>query len=83
MIVDTFDRELGDIHGDLKKYRQVSPFAVSATEDGNEKWLKETAVRTYHDAGRQLVPAQQAAKPVRNEFPARFELVEPAPAVGR
>jgi hypothetical protein len=49
MIVDTFDRELGDINGDLKKYRQVSPFAVNATEPGNEKWLKETAVRTYHD----------------------------------
>ena len=49
MIIDRFNKELGDINGDLKGYRQVSPFQTGLSTPGNEQWLKNTAVRTYHD----------------------------------
>ena len=49
MIVDRFNKELGPEDGDRTKYRAVSPFETDLSEPGNEQWLKEVAVRTYHD----------------------------------
>jgi hypothetical protein len=49
MIVDRFNKELGDINGDMKKYKEVSPFLREQKDSVNEKYLKNTAVRTYHD----------------------------------
>jgi len=49
MIIDRFNKELGPVNGDLAKYRAASPFLAETTGAGNEQWLKETAVRTYHD----------------------------------
>ena len=49
MIVDRFDKELGPVDGDRAKYRAVSPFETDLPRPGNEQWLKDVAVRTYHD----------------------------------
>jgi Alpha/beta hydrolase of unknown function (DUF915) len=49
MIVDRFNKELGGINGDMKKYKEVSPFLREQKDSANEKYLKNTAVRTYHD----------------------------------
>jgi hypothetical protein len=49
MIVDRFNKELGDINGDMKKYKEVSPFLREQKDSANEKYLINTAVRTYHD----------------------------------
>jgi hypothetical protein len=49
MIIDRFDKELGAVDGDRKKYRAVSPFEIDLPQPGNEQWLKNIAVRTYHD----------------------------------
>jgi hypothetical protein len=49
MIIDRFKQELGDINGDLKKYHATSPFSRVVTGPGNEQYLKNIAVRTYHD----------------------------------
>jgi hypothetical protein len=49
MIVDRFNKELGDINGDMKKYKEVSPFLREQKDSTNEKYLINTAVRTYHD----------------------------------
>ena len=49
MIMDIFNKDFGDIHGDLKKYHDASPFSKDITSPGNERHLKNTALRTYHD----------------------------------
>jgi hypothetical protein len=49
MIIDSLKLHLGDINGDIKKYNNVSPFSLEDTTAGNEKFLKDVAVRTYHD----------------------------------
>jgi hypothetical protein len=49
MIVDRFNNELGPVDGDLKKYSEASPFLGETPGAGNEQWLKETAIRSYHD----------------------------------
>jgi hypothetical protein len=49
MIVDRFNKELGNINGDMKKYKEVSPFLREQKDSTNEKYLINTAVRTYHD----------------------------------
>jgi hypothetical protein len=49
MIVDRFNKELGDINGDMKKYKEVSPFLREQKDSANEKYLITTAIRTYHD----------------------------------
>ena len=49
MIIERFDKELGAVDGDRKKYRAVSPFETDLPQPGNEQWLKNIAVRSYHD----------------------------------
>jgi len=48
MIIDRFNKELGPMPV-TKKYSEVSPFLGDIEGAGNEQWLKETAVRSYHD----------------------------------
>lgn len=50
MIIDRFKNELGDPYKDLKKYQEVSPFLRESKDTVNEKFLSNTAVRTYHEA---------------------------------
>lgn len=42
------DRELGEMDHHLQKYIDYSPF-YTGKEDGNERFLKDVAVRVYHD----------------------------------
>lgn len=49
MIIDRFNKELGDINSDMKKYKEVSPFLREQKDSANEKYLMNTAVRSYHD----------------------------------
>ncbi len=49
MIMDVYKKDLGDINGDRKKYHESSPFSKDIAGPGNEKYLQNTAVRTYHD----------------------------------
>jgi hypothetical protein len=49
MIIDKLKDQLGAINGDLKKFHAASPFSRDLTNPGNERFLKNTAVRTYHD----------------------------------
>ena len=50
MIIDRFRKELGDKKTDVNRYNEVSPFWKDKDGVGNEQYLKEVAVRTYHDA---------------------------------
>jgi hypothetical protein len=49
MIIDRFKTELGDPSRDIAKYKAVSPMLREGKDSTNEKWLKDIAVRTYHD----------------------------------
>jgi pimeloyl-ACP methyl ester carboxylesterase len=49
MILDKFRSELGDSTGELQHYRAASPFLRDLNQPGNESFLKDLAVRSYHD----------------------------------
>ena len=49
MIIDRFKTELGDPYKDITKYKAVSPLLREGNDSTNEKYLKDMAVRTYHD----------------------------------
>jgi pimeloyl-ACP methyl ester carboxylesterase len=42
-------QEYGDLKTHLKNYIELSPFYNAQVGEGNERFLKETAVRVYHD----------------------------------
>lgn len=44
-----FRQQLGDPEQNRKAYEALSPFTQSKTESGNERYLKDVAVRVYHD----------------------------------
>jgi len=50
MIIERFKKELGDKKTDVSRYNEVSPFWKDKEGMGNEQYLKDVAVRTYHDA---------------------------------
>lgn len=50
MIIERFKNELGDRKTDVNRYNEVSPFWKDKEGPGNEQYLKDIAVRTYHDA---------------------------------
>lgn len=48
-IVERFNTELGDPTKDITKYKKVSPLLQASKDSTNERSLRNTAVRTYHD----------------------------------
>jgi hypothetical protein len=49
MIVRTLKEKIGEPEKDMHKFNEVSPFSSKEKEQGNEKYLKEVAYRSYHD----------------------------------
>ncbi|CAN5265188.1 hypothetical protein BH11BAC6_BH11BAC6_17730 [soil metagenome] len=49
MIIDTFDNAFGKPEAAMQHYRKASPFIRTDSTEGNEKYLKDIAYRTYHD----------------------------------
>jgi pimeloyl-ACP methyl ester carboxylesterase len=49
MIVDRLKNELGDPKSGVSKFGQLSPFNNDTAAPGNERFLKDIAMRTYHD----------------------------------
>ncbi len=48
-ISEKMKEEIGTPETDLQRYNELTPFNHRLTETGNEKYLKDVAVRVYHD----------------------------------
>jgi len=48
-LLDRFNKELGSVAEHPERYSAVSPFSVGSSEPGNERWLRNVAVRLYYD----------------------------------
>jgi len=49
MISEKMNKEIGTPETNPKRYNELTPFNHRLTEAGNEKYLKNMAVRVYHD----------------------------------
>lgn len=49
MISEKMSKEIGTPETNPKRYNELTPFNHRLTEAGNEKYLKNVAVRVYHD----------------------------------
>ena len=48
-ITDRFNKEQGTVAEHPEHYTSLSPFSTAASEPGNERWLRHTALRLYYD----------------------------------
>lgn len=49
MIIDSLDRNIGKLPLGLQSYKEKSPFFVTDSLPGNERWIVNVPYRTYHD----------------------------------
>ena len=48
-ILDRWDKEQGSLAEHPENYLRLSPFSFASPEPGNERWLRNVAVRLYYD----------------------------------